>query len=177
MRLRLLTALMLCLVSACNDHGTAPQGYEWPLQDEPTLHDRSFNILLRYGVGGRNELNTFYDTYTKDLILDGTATTRLVLSEADLDSIESRLNEVDLFSYPDTFVVPKKDTIVTITPYQTYLLRIKSDFGVKSVFWQDSIISSDPKATKLRQVIVYIRTLVETYSEYKGLPPPRGGYI
>jgi len=35
---------------SCSDQGLSPQ-------------DRDFNIMLKYGVGGRNELDTFQNTY------------------------------------------------------------------------------------------------------------------
>jgi hypothetical protein len=34
----------------------------------PLYPRRDFNILLKYGVGAKNELNTFDSTYTKDLV-------------------------------------------------------------------------------------------------------------
>ena len=35
------------------------------------------DIIFMYGVGAKNELNTFEDTYTKDLIIGNTTTTSL----------------------------------------------------------------------------------------------------
>ena len=38
-------------------------------------------------------------TFTKDLIIDGTVTTKLVLSPAELDSLEARFLRIDIFDY------------------------------------------------------------------------------
>jgi hypothetical protein len=159
----LLTAIALSPL-ACTDSGIAPQ-------------DRRFNILIRYGVNARNELNTFNDTVTKDLILDGTVTIKLILSRADFDSIESRMLSIDIFSFPDTFVALHSDTVSFIEPHETYVLKVRRDSRWKDVFWEDSIISSDPRRTKLREAIEFIRRLVESKPEYKQLPPARGGYM
>lgn len=164
MKYKLLIAAMLLSQLSCTDGGTAPQ-------------DRRFNILVKFGIYARNELNTFNDTFTKDLILDGTATTRLVLSQTDFDSIESRMLSIDIFSYPDTFVVQHSDTVGFFIPYQTYALKVKVDSRWKDLFWKDSIISSDPRGTELREAFEFIRRLVASKPEYGQLPPARGGYM
>jgi hypothetical protein len=53
------------------------------------------NIVFKYGYDYRNELNTFNGTYTKDLIIDGTATTRLILSQEELSYVQSKLSDID----------------------------------------------------------------------------------
>ncbi|MFH0991778.1 MAG: hypothetical protein V1799_17355 [bacterium] len=149
---------------SCTDTGTEPL-------------DRRFNIQLKFGINARNELNSFNDTFTKDLILDGTIITRCVLSQAEFDSIESWLLSIDIFSYPDTFVVQQTDTVASLTPYQTYILKFKLDSRWKNLYWEDSIVSTDARAAKLRQTLEFIRRLVEAKPEYKKLPPARGGYL
>jgi hypothetical protein len=164
MKYKLLLAAIVLSHLSCTDGGTAPQ-------------DRRFNILVKFGVDARNELNTFNDTFTKDLFLDGTATIKLVLSQADFDSIESRMLSIDIFSYPDTFIAQHSDTVGFLIPYQTYVLKVKVDSRWKDLFWEDSIISSDPRGTELREAIEFIRRLVASKPEYKQLPPARGGYL
>ena len=163
MRNGILTLVLSFLQVSCSDIGTGPPG-------------RYLDLSLRYGVLARNELNTFNDRFTKDLILDGTATTTLVLSPADFDSIEPHLRAIDILEYADTFVVLTRDTIVSINPYQTYILKVRMGSRWKEVFWEDSIISADPRATQLREAVEFIRALVQSKPEYKQLPPARGGY-
>ena len=160
-----LLALTLPLLQlSCSDLGTG-------------LKERQFDILFRYGISARNELNTFDGTFTKDLILDSTRTTSFVLSETELDSIAEDLSAADIFSYPDTFVVQTGDTAVFITPHQTYILKIRQGNTWKEVYWEDSLIAPDPRAGRLRQTFNAIRALVESKPEYKKLPPARGGYL
>ena len=158
-----LTMCALLLLS-CADSGLGPA-------------DRHFNLLLRYGVGARNELNTFNDTFTKDLLLDGTATTRLVLAQSDFDTIESRLQSIGIFSYPDTFVALHGDTVAGIEPHATYDLVVTLDSKAKRLFWEDAIISADPRATQLRQAFEFVRAIIDLKPEYRRLPPARGGYL
>ena len=139
---------------------------------------RNFNVRLRYGILARNELDTFGNTFTKDLILDGTVTVPFHLSQADLDSIEAKMNQIGFFSYPDTFMVKSPDSMrATIVPYNTYDFKVESGSTLKTLFWNDFIIASDPQAAKLRELITLIRTIIESKQEYRQLPPPRGAYM
>ena len=142
------------------------------------LPQRNFNVRLRYGILARNELNTFGNTFTKDLILDGTVTVPFTLSQADLDSIDGKMNQIGFFSYPDTFVVRSQDSMrVFITPNNTYEFEVASQKTLKTLFWDDAIIAGDPQATKLRELITLIRRIVESKPEYGQLPPARGAYL
>jgi len=162
---QILVLLILGLLSfSCDNSGTDPG-------------DRHFNMILKYGVGAHNELNTFTDTFTKDLVLDGTVSTKLILSPAELDSLEARFLSIDIFSYPDTFVAQHGDTVGVVTPHTTYILRLTRDQRLKVLYWEDALISPDPRATDLRSVFAFVRTLVEGKAEYQSLPPARGGYL
>jgi hypothetical protein len=140
--------------------------------------ERDFNLSLRYGILARNELNTFENTITKDLILDGTVTIPLSLAQAELDSIEGRMEQIGFFSYPDTFIVRPRDSIRTIImPNNTYEFKVTSRSMLKELYWDDAIIADDPQATRLRELIALIREIVESKPEYQRLPPARGVYI
>jgi hypothetical protein len=162
---QMLMVLVAAIVSlSCSDSGTTPA-------------ERSFNVSLKFGVGARNELNTFTDTFTKDLILDGTVTTKLVLPQAEIDSLEARFLRIDIFTYPDTFMAQQTDTVAVLTPHTSYVLKLSCEHREKAIYWEDSIISTDPRAAELRNVFAFVRALVEAKPEYQGLPPARGGYL
>jgi len=158
--------LFLALLSlCCSDSGISPES-------------RDFNLRLRYGIGAKSELNTFQNTYTKDLILDGTVTAPFVLSDAELQEIKRKMIEIDFFSYPDTFTLVRTDTIVvSLEPYPTYNFEVKYNSSIKRLHWDDGIITSNQKATRLRELIALIRTIIEAKPEYRQLPPARGGYL
>ncbi len=142
------------------------------------LPERNFNVRLRYGILARNELDTFGNTFTKDLILDGTVTVPFHLSRADLDSIAAKMEGIGFYNYPDTFVVRSQDSMrVFITPNNTYEFKVAAQKTLKTLFWDDAIIASDPQAAKLRELIALIRKTVESKPEYGQLPPARGSYL
>ena len=152
---------------SCSDQGLLPQ-------------DRDFNLLLRAGVGGRNQLNTFDNTYTKDLILDGTITVSIVLSDSELHSIESKLVESGFFAYPDTFRVTPTDSLyLSIEPYQMYYFSVKRQSRIKTLYWDDSIVPfyTDPRRKNLQDIMVFISNIISRKPEFLRLPPARGGYL
>lgn len=57
-----------------------------------------FNLVFRYGVGAKNELNTFKQTFTRDMVNKRSITIKMKLSDEELVGIHQKLNEVDLFN-------------------------------------------------------------------------------
>ena len=160
-------SLIAFVLLSCSDQGLSPQ-------------DRDFNILLRFGVGGRNELNTFQNTYTKDLMLDGTVTVSLVLSESELHAIEAKLVQADFFRYPESLPVnPEDSLLVSIEPHSTNQIRVKDNSTVKTVNWDETIVPSctDIRRKHLQEIIVFISNIISRRPEILNLPPARGGYL
>ena len=166
-------AIMLVLVLVAALLGTA--GCTAPPPPSPS----NFNLIFKYGVGARNELNTFDSTYTKDMITDPSITVNLSLSKEELDRIYQKMIEINFFDYPDEFSVSVSpgESVGMLTPYCSYYFKVEYDSKVKELSWEDKIINQDKKAEKLRELINLIRDIIESKEEYKQLPPPRGGYI
>jgi len=146
----------------------------------PTTPDESnFNLIFKYGVGARNELNTFNGTYTKDMILDPPITVNLSLSHEELGRIYQKMIEIDFLNYPDRFSVsvPFGGPVVNMTPHSSYYFRVEYDSKVKELWWNDDMINRDEKAEKLRELIRLIIDIIESKEDYRELPSPRGGYI
>ena len=166
MRTSLLFIIALALMS-CSDKGVSPQ-------------DREFNILMKFGVGSRNELNTFQNTYTKDLVLDGTLTVPLVLSESELNAIKAKLEQIDFFSYPEHLpVLPNGSALVAVEPHSSYQIEIKNQSTVKTVYWDDALapIYFDIQRKNLQEIVAFISNIVNQKPEIAKLPSARGGYL
>ncbi len=152
---------------ACADRGLEPGAGT----------DRRFNADLKYGICARNELNTFNDTFTKDLVNAGTVVTRLELTDTEFESIEARLTSIGVFDYPDTLLPPHLGTLVIVTPAPTYILKIHLGSRQKTIFWNDAHLQSDTQARNLRDACAFIRAIIEARPEYRQLPEPSGGYL
>ncbi|MDZ4230961.1 MAG: hypothetical protein U1B77_03995, partial [Dehalococcoidales bacterium] len=88
----------------------------------PATEKSNFNMIFRYGVMARNELDTFQGIYTKDMIADPSITVPLSLTEEELDSIYRKMVEIGFFSYPDEFSVSVApgESIGMVTPHMSY---------------------------------------------------------
>lgn len=141
--------------------------------------DANFNLIFRYGVGAKNELNTSKGTYTKDMVTDPSITTNLSLPKEDLDIIYQKMLEINFFDYTDKFSVqaPLGESICEQTPANSYYFKVEYDYKIKELSWDDSICNKDAKADKLRELSSLIINIAESKEEYKKLPSPRGGYL
>ena len=144
--------------------------------NESTLPDTrpaDFNFVLNYGVLAKNQIDTYQGTYTKDLILDGTATTALALSDQEMAEIYAKMRAIDIMSYPDVF---KPASDIHMMPFQSYSLTITANGANKSITWDDESNSNSPQATRLRELFTRIHEIVITKDAYKNLPEASGGY-
>jgi hypothetical protein len=138
----------------------------------PLYPRRDFNILLKYGVGAKNELNTFDSTYTKDMIAWVPITIRLYLSDAELKQIRQQVTDMNLFSYPESF----PPNTGGVAPQSDYYLKIQDGKKTKEISWNiNSQIDADMQ-NSLQSLVRNVTDMVYGKWQYKILPPPIGGY-
>ena len=144
----------------------------------PPPETSNLNLVFRYGVGAKNELNTFNGTYTRDMVMDPPITVNLSLTEEDLDRIYEKMLEINFFDYPDEFSVSTAGgSFGIMTPYSSYYFKVEYDSSIKELRWKDEISYPDENADRLRELIQLIREIIEAKEEYKSLPEPTGGYM
>ena len=97
------------LIYSCSKTTTAP---------DPQL----LKIHFYYGFG--NELNTFEQTYTKDMVQDGYVTVDFWLTEAEQERIRNKLNAIDFFHFPDTLVCETKIMVAITDPGWQFLRAV-----------------------------------------------------
>ena len=129
------------------------------------------NIVFKFGTGAINELNTFHGTFTKDLIIDGTVTARMIISQEELKQIQRKL--VDFFNYPETF--PLKEHLTM--PDYSYYLRVQNSTTVKEVTWSENSEIDSSTEAHLDQLADFLINMIVEKPEYKRLPPATGGYL
>jgi hypothetical protein len=139
-------------------------------------HDSSknvINIVFRWGVGAKNELNTFEGTFTKDLVVDGTKTTRLSLSQEELSQIRQKMVDIGFFDYPENF--PPKPGY-GVDPRMDYYLKVQIGSTVKEVSWNAESMIDSSIQDNLGQLYTYLVSIIVQKPEYKMLPPANGAY-
>ena len=135
-------------------------------------------IHFYYDFG--NELNTFEQTCTKDLVLDGYVTVNFWLTEAERESIRNELDVVDFFHFPDTLIYqigPDSIMIRTEPDPGWQFLRVAEENRDKIVYWRPPLSLMNESAPRLIELINLIINIIESKPEYKALPPARGGRL
>ncbi|OGU75358.1 MAG: hypothetical protein A2V93_09840 [Ignavibacteria bacterium RBG_16_34_14] len=156
---------LLCFVfQSCNDSSIEPE-------------EQFVQIYFKYDF--RNELNTFDNTYQKDLILDGVIIVPFWLTAEEQNKIIKKANDVNFFSMPDTFNYSSDDSIaIVIDPNPgEQVLRIKFNGKDKTTIWIFYISQNDPQLNALIELRKNIISITESKPEYKRLPPANGGNL
>ena len=141
--------------------------------------ESDFNLIFKYGVMARNELDTFKGTYTKDMVADPPVKVELSLSEEEKEDIYKKMVEIEFFNYPDEFSVsvPPGELTGMVTPYNSYYFKVEYNSQIKELRWDDEITNQDEKADRLRDLVMFIRNIIESKEEYKELPEPTSAYL
>ena len=146
-------------------------------QDSPVEPDPQFvQIYLKYGF--RNELNTFENTYQKDLVLDGTIKVNFWLTEDEQNKILEQANSVNYFAMRDTFKYLSPDSLIVIISPDPgeQILRINYQSKDKTTVWSYPTPENDEEFNDLLELRQFIITIIESKPAYKLLPPASGGY-
>lgn len=151
---------MLLALSACNSTS------EFLPEEKPD----DFSFSLKYGVTAANEINTYDNTYTKDLVVDGTASTDMVLSDEEMEVIYEKFRSVDVVGLAE-----EKGGSVCMEPYNRYELTMTIDGEDYDLKWDTSCESR--ALNKWEDTMNYINTeIIYPKKEYLSLPEPTGGY-
>jgi hypothetical protein len=137
-------------------------------------------LKIHYYYGFGNQLNTFEQTYTKDLVLDGYITVDFWLTEAEQESIRNKLQVVNFFSFPDTLIyqIGSDSIMVSISPDPGWqFLQVADENRDKIVYWRYPFPEGNEFVARLVELKNLIIDIIEAKSEYQALPPPRGGRL
>lgn len=139
----------------------------------PEIMPEDFAFSVRFGITGKNEINTFDDTVTKDLVIHGTATANLVLTEREMADIYARLRQINVTGEMKLETGRKG---CTQTPYDEEHWRIRLNGEERTLEWSEENCEVTEDAKKLKEIRSYIFELVQHKDEYRELPEAEGGY-
>jgi hypothetical protein len=130
-----------------------------------------FNFRLDFGYGG-DQIDTYNNTFTKDLIIDGSITIDFVLPESIKKDVFEIMREIDIMSYPD------KLTEYDIIPPCSYKLEVTINKKIKTIVWKQAPPAISDLGTKKEKEFLRLVKYVEDYiistDEYKSLPEAHG---
>jgi hypothetical protein len=134
-------------------------------------------LVFAFGPGAKNVLDTTRGTFTKDMILASPLTVPMLLTDDETARIAEKMDEIDFFSYPESYVTPDVGDGAWGEPHDTYFFSVTTRRGTKVVEWEDGLFNDDERAAALRSLARLIVGIVEAKPEYQRLPPPEGGYL
>lgn len=140
----------------------------------PTTKPSDFAFSLNYGIGGKNKLDTFTNSYSRDMNSEHSQNIKLTLSEEDLNKIYSLMRTIDILNYPDNF---DPEGPSESKPYDEFYITILINGNKKNITWIDNKNSQTEQAINLRELFSKIHKIVSETEEYKSLPVPEDSNI
>lgn len=141
-----------------------------PAQNPPASQPVNFNLIFRYGVRAKNQLNTFDGTFTKDMVTEPSITIKFRLTDNELAGIYQKINDLKLFDKDEE----QSEGNMFITPCSSYYLKAQINSAQKELSWDNC---SKKISDKFQQFTDYLISIIESKEEYKKLPKPKNGYI
>ena len=139
----------------------------------PVIKPNDFNFVFNYGINAKNQLDTDKGQYTKDMIMDPSITTNLILSDEEMNSIYLEMRKINIWNYSENL---NSKSNQRQTPFQTYSIKIVIDGKEKTIVWEDKSVAESKDAVKLRKLFEKIEEIIIQREEYKKLPQAKGGY-
>ena len=94
---------------------------------ETSFEETTSDIIFRYGTSGakhQNELDTLKGIFTKDMVNKDPVTTKLELTQEEMDTTYLMMVKIDFFSYPKSFHPELEGNIVTMqTQFPVYYME------------------------------------------------------
>lgn len=157
------------------------------------LKRKGFNIILNYGVESdvdlilfqykrkpKNTLNTLKGTFVKDLVRNGTAKTKLSLTEEEMTEIKNYIIEENIMGYPNKITTEINSDFGRSKCYLTIYLNGEKKNIEWQVFYGRGAKSKQSHAEQveiLNKLGLKIMEFIDNKDEFKKLPDAEGGYL
>lgn len=161
---------IVMLLSGCNGANKESTATMMP---EAKPDHFNFSVSFGYGTVNKNEINTFNNTVTKDLVTKGTATANLILTNEEMTDIYDRMREIDVLRELE---LDNSDSNCSSTPVNEDHWEIQVEGEQRTFDWSSEKCDLTDDAIKLEELRNYIFDIVKEKKEYRELPEAAGGY-
>jgi hypothetical protein len=145
----------------------------------PAAQPDDFGFIANYGPYGKNQLDTFAGTFTKDIISQTkpNPTVELRLTAEELATLYQDLRAMRILDYPDSLDPSNtgKTGITASTP-TSYQLQIRAGGVEKTIHWEHGEFARTDQAKALFDWFQKLRAMIGTKPEYQRMPQLEGGY-
>lgn len=180
-RFNLLFIAIGLMLAGCSENSTT-QG-NLPLNETDSIiqpmpedmpNDFGFSVL--FGIGKKNEVNTFKEIVTKDLIEDGTATADVALTQVEMNEIYERMKEIKIKETKELIPDSINESICSQEPYEEdeWKITINGEIITHSV--SGTYCDPTDDAKQLLELRKFVFSKIKSKEEYIKLPDSKGGY-
>jgi hypothetical protein len=163
----LLLLLLLIVVTGCS------AGKPSVAMPEEMPADFDFHVRYGYGEVSKNEINTYKDTVTKDLIMNGSATASLTLTPDEMRTIYANMKKINIMAKKK--LLPDKQNCYS-TPFSEDNWKVSVNGETNTFSWSNQHCEITDDAQQLLDLRTFIHEIVTSKEAYKELPEAEGGY-
>jgi hypothetical protein len=166
-RIMVLCAILL-LLSACGKVGRVVPA------TLTSATSQQFSFTFSYGdTISRSVLDTTKGTFTQSMVGGSSITIPLRFTEAEMESIQRKMDEINFCGYPSEFSINNNRSGIIRIPHPTYQFWVKCDGMSKTLRWVHMVVSPETEdSEKLLDLVKMISGFVFFKPEYHRLPEP-----
>lgn len=150
------------------------------IQPMPEDMPNDFGFSVLFGIGKKNEVNTFKETVTKDLIEDGTATVNVALTQEEMNEIyermKERMKEIKINEKKELVPEPINESICSQEPYEEDEWKITINGKTITHSVSGTYCEPTDDAKQLLELRKFVFSKIKSKEQYIGLPDSKGGY-
>lgn len=152
-----------------------PSAFAYPMPANPAP---DFAFRFAYGACGQDVLDTFAGMYAKDMLVTTPITISLVLNPEQQTFIYTKMRDINLFAYPETYIIPTEYAaqVTQVVPAMNYGFTVRNAAHTYRVQWRDNIVEpTTPEAERLRELATLIINVIDQQQAVRQLPELQAG--
>ncbi|MFG6149170.1 hypothetical protein [Halobacillus sp. B23F22_1] len=142
----------------------------------PEQKPDDFGFSVQFGVNYKNEVNSFEDQVTKDLIAEGAVTADIAFSPKENDKIYEKMKEMNIVEKKKLTPEQVSETICTQEPHEEDIWRIIIEGETITHSVSGAYCEPTHDAQKLIELRNYVFSIVRSKEEFKELPLSKASY-
>ncbi|WP_160037081.1 hypothetical protein [Paenibacillus sp. An7] len=173
--------LLLWMITGCSNNSDSNMRNNEKLvevvkqkTEMPSEMPTDFNFMVSFGYGEvtKNVIDTYMGTVTKDLIINGSATAKIIFTTDELREIYDKMKTIDIMGPKEL----SKEGVCLKTPSKEDKWKVTVGGETKTFSWTDKNCGMTEDENQLLELRIYIQHMVEGFEAYKTLPEAEGGY-
>ena len=135
----------------------------------PEQMPEDFGFSIQYGVGKKNEIDTFKGIVIKDLIENGTAEANITFSDEEMSDIYEKMKDINVLEKKNFTSKCQSEPRMEAK----WEITLNGETVIHSI---EEFCDKDSDTEQFLQLQNYVVDIVKVKEEYMKLPEAEGGY-